>query len=139
MCEKVFRLVVAGGRDFTNYLEAEKILLSVLRNKDLKNVQVVSGGAKGADRIGEIFANKYGCGLRIFPANWNKYGKRAGHIRNNEMAENSDATILFWDGASRGTENMFFTTLGLNHKLFVAYYNPQTLEIIRCVDESNPF
>lgn len=139
MCKEIFKLVVAGSRDFTNYKGAEQILCSVLRNRKPEQVCIISGGARGADRVGEYFANNHGCKLMIVSADWNKHGKRAGHIRNEKMAELADATIVFWDGSSAGTENMISNTLNFNKKLLVVYYNPQTLEIMKCVDESNPF
>jgi uncharacterized phage-like protein YoqJ len=42
----------------------------------------------------------------IYPANWRKYGKRAGHRRNQQMADNADALIALWDGESPGTRDM---------------------------------
>lgn len=135
----MFRIVVAGSRSFQNYKAAEEIFLSALSKRKLNEIEIVSGGAKGADAFGEYFAKKYGCQLKIYPADWERYGKRAGYLRNRQMAENSDATILFWDGVSRGTADMFNQTLRENHPLFVVYYDKETQYILECRDESNPF
>ncbi len=49
--------------------------------------QIVSGNAKGVDAAGERFAKKHGIDLVLFPANWEKHGKAAGPIRNEQMAK----------------------------------------------------
>lgn len=134
-----FKLIVAGSRNFLNYVSAKEILTSVLSNKKLENVCIVSGGARGADKLGEVFASENKCNLKIFPANWDKYGKKAGYLRNREMIEFADATILFWDRESRGTKSMLMLTLDYNKPLFVVYFDPKTQRILECKDESNPF
>lgn len=68
--------------------------------------EIVSGGASGVDFCGEKYANKRKLKLTIFPAEWDKYGKAAGYIRNKQMAEYSDRLIAVWDGKSRGTADM---------------------------------
>ena len=136
---KKFKLIVAGGRDFKNFSSAGEILRSVLSKRTPNEVCIVSGGARGADSFGEMFAKSTGCDLEVFPADWSTYGKRAGMIRNEEMIKFADATILFWDGESRGTANMMSLTLDYNKPLFVVYYDKNTQQIIECRDESNPF
>lgn len=79
-----------------------------LQNK-LPNVTIISGGATGADALGEQFAKANNLELIVVPANWEKYGRAAGPKRNAEMAEMIDALIAFWDGKSRGTKNMIET------------------------------
>jgi hypothetical protein len=68
--------------------------------------EIVEGGAKGIDACGKAFANKYEFTHKLFPADWDKHGKAAGHIRNKQMAEYADALLLIWDGESRGSANM---------------------------------
>lgn len=101
------RVVVAGSRDFNNYPEAEKYIdLCILKIKGRYSLVFVSGNCKGADLIGEKYAKEHGYEIEIFPAEWKKYGRAAGPIRNEKMAEISDYVICFWDGKSRGTKNM---------------------------------
>lgn len=69
-------------------------------------VMVVCGMADGADRSGKLWAEHHGLGVIPFPAEWDKYGKRAGFIRNKEMAKCADAGLGFWKGESGGTANM---------------------------------
>lgn len=68
--------------------------------------EIVSGGARGVDRLGERWAKRQGISLRKFTADWAEYGKKAGILRNITMAEYADALIAFWDGRSRGTKHM---------------------------------
>lgn len=68
--------------------------------------EVVSGCARGADSYGEMLAEEFKTPIKRFPAEWEKYGRGAGHIRNGLMAEYSDALIAVWDGISTGTFDM---------------------------------
>jgi hypothetical protein len=71
-----------------------------------EKVQIVSGGARGADALGEKLAKELDLPCKIFPANWDVYGRSAGYKRNRQMAEYADMLIAFWDGKSKGTEHM---------------------------------
>lgn len=66
----------------------------------------MSGHARGADQMGETYAQSKGYDVKIMPADWNRYGKSAGPIRNRAMADVSDVLVAFWDGKSRGTMHM---------------------------------
>ncbi len=107
--DKVGRIIIAGGRDFDNFrkLESEtRLWLMELGFTDFKQIEVVSGNARGADMLGERFAHLHRCNLRLFPADWKAHGRAAGPIRNREMADYATHCICFWDGESRGTKNM---------------------------------
>lgn len=105
----MFRVIIAGGWDFGNYSLLCKTMDRLLCNKQRENIQIVCGKARGADTLGERYARERGYLVNYFPANWNTYGKRAGYIRNVEMAQNADALVAFWDGQSRGTAHMIKT------------------------------
>lgn len=119
MTQKIgwFRLIVAGSRDFNDYDLLKKTLDALLVNQH--DVKIVSGGARGADALGERYAKENGHKLTIFPAEWTKLGKAAGFIRNEQMAEYSDALVAFWDGESKGTKHMIDTAkkFGLNIRI----------------------
>lgn len=102
------RIIIAGGRDFSDYNLIEQTLLNYFNKYHIEKplVEIVSGGAKGADRLGERFAKQYDIPVKLFPANWDLYGKSAGYRRNKEMAEYADCLIAFWDGKSKGTGHM---------------------------------
>lgn len=68
--------------------------------------EIVSGGARGPDKHGELIAKVNNIPLRVFPADWDTHGKAAGHIRNSEMGVYADALIAVWDGKSKGTAHM---------------------------------
>jgi hypothetical protein len=97
-------VIIAGGRDFDDYGLLKKKCSHILIN--LPKAVIVSRGAKGADTLGETFAASKNFSVIRFRADWTLYGKRAGIIRNTEMAVNSDALIAFWDGKSSGTKHM---------------------------------
>ena len=102
-----FRVIIAGARSFNDYELLRDSCNNLLSEKQRTHtVVVISGTARGADQMGERYARERGFQLRRFPADWEQYGKSAGHIRNAKMADNADALIAFWDGESRGTKNM---------------------------------
>jgi ABC-type enterochelin transport system substrate-binding protein len=98
------KVIIAGGRDFKNYELLKEKCQKILANQ--KEVIIISGGANGADKLGEQYAQEYGHKVEKFLADWDKFGKSAGYIRNKEMADNADALIAFWDGVSKGTKHM---------------------------------
>lgn len=114
----MFRLIIAGGRDFNNYAGLEKSLDYLLKNV-IDDIQIVCGLAKGADRLGERYAKEHGYAIRYFPADWDMDGKSAGFKRNVRMAENADALVAFWDGQSKGTKHMIETAhrMGLDVRI----------------------
>lgn len=80
--------------------------------------EIVSGGAKGIDSVGEEFANDSHILVNRFDADWEKHGKAAGPIRNKKMAEYADALLLIWDGKSKGSANMKKEMLLLNKPIY---------------------
>lgn len=103
------KIIIAGSRDFNDYELLDKEVSSILNSLvgvPMNNMIILSGGAKGADKLGERYSilNKFN--LKKYPANWDKYGKSAGFIRNAEMAKLADILIAFWDGKSKGTKDM---------------------------------
>jgi YspA, cpYpsA-related SLOG family len=100
-----FKLVVAGGRDFNDYKLLKTKLNALLKNKNKVEIVIVSGGAKGADTLGERYALENKLSLKRFIPDWS-IGKQAGYLRNAEMAKYGDACICFHDGESKGTGHM---------------------------------
>lgn len=111
----MIKVIIAGGRDFKDYDLLKEKLDYYLSN--LENIIIVSGGASGADSLGERYAKEKGYSLVTFQADWNKYGKSAGPIRNRQMANYADHLVAFWDGKSRGTLNMINTAKELALKI----------------------
>jgi hypothetical protein len=111
------KIIIAGSRTII-----DKIKVNPFIDDGLKYLvpygsecEIVSGRARGVDNIGEEYAKRLMLPLKIFPADWGKYGKRAGYLRNKQMAEYADALILIWDGKSRGSKMML--ELAKQHKL----------------------
>lgn len=102
-----FKLIVAGGRDFTDYTKASDEIMRLFREKLTGyRLSIVSGLARGADALGYRFAEEHELVCHKFAAKWDEYGKAAGPIRNAEMGDFADGLLAFWDGSSRGTKHM---------------------------------
>lgn len=102
-----FKVIIAGSRGFSNYKLLKEQCNKYLHEKRRTcNIIIVSGHARGADTLGERYAQDEGFALEVYPAQWKKLGKQAGYRRNEQMAEVADALIAFWDGESKGTKHM---------------------------------
>lgn len=117
----MYNIIIAGGRDLKDYEFVRRNILLRIRNIK-EDIEIVSGGAKGADKLGEMFAKQYNLPLKKFLADWDNNGKAAGPIRNKEMALYARAAIVFWDGKSKGSENMIDTAINCNLRLWVVRY-----------------
>ena len=115
------RLIVAGGRDFSDYNYLSKALNHMLQNYNKDEILIVEGGALGADRLGRNYALNIGIRYRTMEANWkdletqpckikeNAYGKYnclAGLVRNHQMGDFASHLVVFWDGQSTGSKDM---------------------------------
>ena len=83
---------------------------------------VISGGAKGADSLGEQFAKEFGYGRTIFLPQWDKYGKSAGFRRNQQIVDACDMVLAFWDGKSRGTADTILKARIAKKPTFIIYF-----------------
>lgn len=109
-----FKIIIAGTRTFSDYGLLRKTVLQFVKEKHMPkaSVTIVSGKTRGADMLGERFAQEFGLEVAEFPADWDKYGKSAGYRRNEEMACyaaqpcGKGFLIAFWDGKSHGTKHM---------------------------------
>ena len=103
-------LLICGTRTFADYPLLCAKLDALTANYSA--VEVVSGCARGADTLGEQWAAERGHSVKRFPADWVRYGRRAGYIRNMDMANDllslrePTMVVAFWDGESRGTKHM---------------------------------
>ena len=96
------KLIIAGSRGFSDYQQ----VCEVLREHQQQITQVITGGARGADRLGYRWAWKHQVQHQLFRANWERFGKSAGVRRNHQMAQAGDVLVAFWDGRSPGTAHM---------------------------------
>lgn len=115
------KVIVAGGRDFNDYLLMKERLDYYLKFLNQDEIIIVSGAARGADSLGERYAKERGYKLERYPADWNgPYGKGAGFARNRQMAEVSDALVAFPGG--NGTAHMIRTAYELGLKVRIVEY-----------------
>lgn len=96
------RVIIAGSRNITDY----GLLLDILDKSGVYFSEIVSGGARGVDALGERFAIANEIPLVIFPANWDRYGRAAGPVRNTQMSDYADALVAIRKDYSRGTTDM---------------------------------
>ena len=119
----MLKVIIAGGRDFTNTQYAADSLVKLVEDNKLPDTfTVISGNANGADKVGEYLAKLWDLPLEIYPADWNQHGKSAGYIRNSQMADIADVLVAFWDEKSRGTMHMINTMKQQHKSVFVFYY-----------------
>jgi len=96
------KVLVCGSRTFTNYERMKETL-------NAYNItEIIHGGARGADTLAGRYGNEVSIPMQVFLAEWNTHGRSAGPIRNRRMLTEGDLemVIAFWDGKSRGTQNM---------------------------------
>lgn len=98
----VAAVIIAGSRSITSI----SILKDAIFCSDFLITEVVSGGARGPDSLGEAWARENGIPVSRKLPDWERFGRAAGMYRNSEMAEYADAAIILWDGSSRGTLDM---------------------------------
>lgn len=104
--DNTVKVIIAGSRDFNDM----DLLISKM-DKILSNIkstiEIVSGGAKGADLLGEAYATLRGHELTVMEADWDKHGRSAGYKRNEQMAAYASHCVIFWDGKSKGSAHMY--------------------------------
>lgn len=104
------KIIIAGTRTFADYNLLRKTMCGMFGGIPPSQIEIISGHCPtGADRLGEMFAVRNKIRLVLFPADWEKYGRAAGPVRNRQMAEYAAPDghcVIFWDGESRGSRSM---------------------------------
>ena len=114
------KIVIAGCRNYYNYDEAKAYLDDCLAEiKSENEIIILSGGASGADKLGERYALENDFQIELFLPDWDKYGKSAGPRRNELMAQACDYVVWCWDGISRGTCSMIAYAKEYGKPLFI--------------------
>lgn len=99
------KLIIAGSR-YLNNVKYLDMIDCIIKQKQLEVKEVVSGGAKGIDTLGEIWARENGIPIVRFPADWEQYGNPAGFIRNAQMANYGTALLVIRLKSSKGSRSM---------------------------------
>jgi hypothetical protein len=110
------KVAVIGSRDFNDY----NLVKSTLSTLNI--TLIVSGGARGADTLGERYADENKIPTKIFYPDWGTHGKSAGFKRNTDIIENSDLILAFWDGSSKGTLDSLNKASRLGKNLLIINY-----------------
>lgn len=111
------KLAIVGGRNFNDY--------EYLRNSinDLRSqytvTEIVSGGAAGADSLGERYAKENKIPTKIFLPDWNRFGRSAGYKRNVLIINECDKVAAFWDGYSKGTKHSIDIARAQGKEVFI--------------------
>lgn len=126
--ETLMRVIVAGGRDYGKRKGEINALFSDLdrireKHPD-RQLEIVGGTARGADALGERWARDRGVPLARFPADWGRYGKAAGFVRNQTMAWYGTHLVAYWDGRAKGTGHMIETAQAEGLASWVRRYAP---------------
>jgi hypothetical protein len=113
------KVIIAGSRTWTN----AALVADTLKKFPHPINEVVCGGAQGADALGALWAEWKLVNMKRFPADWETYGRAAGHMRNTEMANYADALVAFrCEGKSPGTDDIIMKAKARN--LLVWVVNP---------------
>jgi hypothetical protein len=116
------RLAVIGSRNLQDFALVVQVLDRYRAQH--RELSFVSGGAVGADTLAAKYAVEHNIPIKVFLPEWDKYGKRAGFIRNTIIWNHADAGVAFWDGVSRGTEHSFHIAAAQNKPLEIVRFIP---------------
>lgn len=121
------KTIIAGSRTAT-WQNTWDALLSCEWRHEVTGV--LCGMAKGADLHGKSWANANKIPVSKWPANWEVYGKGAGAVRNQQMADRAEALIAVWDGQSSGTADMIQRAQAKGLRVHI--YNYVAGEVMNC-------
>lgn len=109
------KVIIAGSRTIHSLPRVAR----AIKDSGFVVTEVVSGGAQGVDRLGELWADFYGIPVKLFTPDWSQ-GKKAGPLRNEAMAAYGEALVAVWDGTSTGTADMIRRAKAHGLKVYVA-------------------
>lgn len=130
---QTYRVIICGSRSIGElyrsriYRHLDRLLAGWRQGMPAHRIIVISGTARGVDRMGEDWARVNGLTVEQYKADWGKHGNRAGYLRNEWMADVANGVVAFWDGFSKGTDHMIRTALaqGLDtHEFSFGFIEP---------------
>lgn len=110
-------LAIVGSRIFEDYKMLKQTVDEIRMRFNV--VKIVSGGARGADSLGERYAKENNIETLIFYPDWTKHGKKAGFLRNVTIVDNSDMILAFWDRVSNGTKHTITIANAKNKRVLI--------------------
>jgi len=97
------KIAIVGSREYLRWDIVHAFVSAIWRKHP--GATVLSGGARGVDRHAVQAAMRHHMAFEVYPAQWDRYGKRAGYLRNELIVADADQVVAFWDGKSRGTKH----------------------------------
>ena len=119
------KVLICGSRNITD----PALVSQAVSQSGITTTHIISGGARGVDRLAGEYAVSQGIGFTEYPADWDKYGKRAGFIRNYAMVGAADAVIAVWDGTSPGTKHSIEFARSCGKRVFVYLNKSKSAEV----------
>ena len=116
------KLAIIGSRTFNDYGKLSNIIQEHFFGNLSPINKIISGGAYGADILGENFARDFNIKKEVYKPDWDKFGKSAGFIRNQEIVDACDMVLAFWDGKSKGTQDTINKAKKAKKPTFVVYF-----------------
>lgn len=120
------KTIIAGSRSINDMRHLERALAL----SGIAPTVVLCGGAFGVDELGSKWAHANGVPVWGYPAEWSKYGRRAGFVRNITMAEHASALIAVWNGSSPGTKHMIREAEDRLLRVYVHIVKPVPLKLL---------
>lgn len=114
------RVAIVGSRDFPSMIKVRQYIWRLANQRD-SELEIVSGGARGVDDEVHRMADAHRMRYTELAADWEKYGKRAGFVRNQEIVDYADRVVAFWDGESKGTKHTIDLALKARKQLEVYF------------------
>lgn len=115
------RVIIAGSRSIEN----RELVLQAIAESKFTITEVISGGAKGVDRIAEEWAREQGIPVTVIRTGWERGGRGGGFVNNKDMAEQAEALIAVYDGQSKGTKHTIDTMRKMGKKIFTKMCRPE--------------
>ncbi len=122
------KLAIIGSRTFEDYelldgtIELHLSEQVSFDHREYHFNEVISGGARGADRLGARWAKEHGVKLTELLPDWDRYGKSAGFKRNEDIVAAADFVLCCWDGLSRGSGNSLSIAKRLKKPTLIVYF-----------------
>ena len=99
--ETITRIAIIGSRNYPLPEQVRNFVKELSQHND--ELTIVSGGARGVDSIAVEAAEAAGAKTKVWPADWEKHGRKAGILRNYDIVNDAQRVVAFWDLQSRGT------------------------------------
>lgn len=113
------RTIIAGSRG----VKSVRIITAALAHCGWTPTVVISGACPDSpDILGELWAERHNVLVERYPADWARFGRRAGMLRNSHMAYVGEALVAIWDGKSPGTKQMIEAAHRRRLRVFVWHY-----------------